>query len=103
MIGRFGRSARCWARRGTAYTALALLVAMAEVAWAKPYPTDPGPLPEGDPTADDQPSPTPKKKSARFGSGGSLGLEANIAAGRAARGRITWELYLRILSRLTLR
>ncbi len=33
------------------------------VAWARPYTLDPGPDPtSGDPTGDDQPSPTPKPK-----------------------------------------
>jgi hypothetical protein len=102
MIGRFGITARSWARRGAAYLLLALLMAMAPFASAKPYDTQPGPMPEGDPTADDQPSPTPKKNSARFG-GGTLTPDAAGPASPARPGRITWELYLKILSRLTLR
>ena len=103
MIGRFGITARSWARRGAALLLLALLVAMAPFASAKPYDTQPGPMPEGDPTADDQPSPTPKNKSARFGGGTTVTPDATVPESQARRGRITWELYLKILSRLTLR
>ena len=65
MIGRFGRTVRDRAKGGAILLLLVSLFAAPDLAAAKPYPQEPGPLPEGDPTADDQPSPTPKK-SAHF-------------------------------------
>jgi len=59
-------------------------------------------MPEGDPTADDQPSPAPKK-SARFGNGNSLQIRESVEPIRVRSSRMKWDLYLRILSRLTLR
>ena len=74
------------------------------LARAKPYPEDPTPFPEGDPTADDQPSPTPKK-SAGFTSRERYVVHQNTLSGRKLPygGRMTWDLYLRVLSRLIVR
>jgi hypothetical protein len=103
MIGRFGRTVRGRAQGGAALLLLAALVGAPGIVSAKTYPVGPGPLPEGDPTADDQPSPAPKNKSARFGNEQSLQVRESVGA-RTIRGtRMSWQLYLRILSRLTLR
>jgi hypothetical protein len=104
MIGRFGRTVRGRTQGGAALLLIAALVAAPEIAAAKTFPVEPGPMPEGDPTADDQPSPAPKKKAARFGSGNSLQIRESVDPTRATRGsRMKWELYLRLLSRLTIR
>jgi len=105
MIGRFGRTVRGRAKGGATLLLFAALVAGPEIATAKPFPIDTGPMPEGDPTADDQPSPTPKKKSARFGTGSNAQVRDAAVSSRRyfPGGGMTWELYLRILSRLALR
>ncbi len=103
MIGRFGRTVRGRTQGGAALLLIAALVAAPEIAAAKTYPQQPGPMPEGDPTADDVPSPAPKK-SARFGGGNSLQIRESVDPTRATRGsRMKWEVYLRLLSRLTIR
>lgn len=104
MIGRFGRTVRDRAKGGALLLLLASLFAAPDLAVAKPYPQEPGPLPEGDPTADDQPSPTPKK-SAGITSREALTVHSNTLSGRRMPygGRMTWDLYLRVLSRLILR
>ena len=67
MIGRFGRIAQAVGRAGTGLMLLALLVGMPQASLARPYTDLTGPTMEGDPTADDQPSPAPKgSKSAKF-------------------------------------
>jgi hypothetical protein len=88
---------------GAAFLLLAALVAAPEIATAKVRPSDSGPTTDGDPTADDQPSPTPKNRSARFGGGGTLQIRESAVPTRWTSNRMTWDLYLRILSRLTLR
>ena len=104
MIGRFGRTVRGRTQGGAALLLIAALVAAPEIAAAKAYPTTPGPMPEGDPTADDTPSPAPKKNAARFGGGTSLQIRESVDPTRATRGsRMTWAIYLRLLSRLTIR
>ncbi len=103
MIGRFGRTVQGRAQGGAALLLLAAFVAAPGIASAKTYPSEPGPLPEGDPTADDQPSPAPKK-SASFGTEQSHRIRESVVSTRTIRGsRMSWQLYLRILSRLTLR
>jgi hypothetical protein len=104
MIGRFGRTVRDRAKGGAILLLLASLFAAPDLVVAKPYPQEPGPFPEGDPTADDQPSPTPKK-SAGISSREAFTVHSNTLSGRRLpyRGRMTWDLYLRVLSRLILR
>jgi hypothetical protein len=103
MIGRFGRTVRGRTPGGASLLLIAALVAAPEIAAAKAYPTTPGPVPEGDPTADDVPSPAPKK-AAKFGGGSSLQIRGSVDPTRVTRGsRMTWDLYLRLLSRLTIR
>lgn len=64
---------------------------------AKPYPTDPSPTEEGDPTADDTPSPTPKPK----GNAARIQITQYESGARAqgAFARVPWEVYLRLLVR----
>lgn len=102
MIGRFGRTVRDRAKVGAFLLLLLSLVAAPDIAGAKPYPQDGTPFPEGDPTADDQPSPTPKK-SAGFISRESSRETITSSRRMTLGGRMTWDLYLRILSRLILR
>lgn len=104
MIGRFGRTVRDQAKGGAILLLLALLIAAPDLAGAKPYPQDPSPFPEGDPTADDQPSPTPKK-SAGITSREAFTVHQTTISGRRLpyAARMTWELYLRVLSRLIIR
>lgn len=103
MIGRFGRTVRERAKGGAILLLLASIIAAPELAAAKPYPQEPGPMPEGDPTADDQPSPTPPKKTAGISRFGTTPTHETIAGRRLLGGRMTWDLYLRILSRMVLR
>ena len=104
MIGRFGRTVRDRANGGAILLLFACLFAAPGLARAKPYPQDPTPFPEGDPTADDQPSPTPKK-SAGFTSRERYVVVQYSLSGRKLPfgGRMTWDLYLRVLSRLIVR
>ncbi|MGH9389174.1 MAG: hypothetical protein ACRD1Z_06115, partial [Vicinamibacteria bacterium] len=60
MIGRFGRGACKQWKATTRLVALLLLVAAPGTLLAKPFPIEEGPNLDGDPTADDQPSPSPK-------------------------------------------
>lgn len=114
MIGRFGRTARARAREAALLFLLAGLMAAPGIAAARTYTTlDPPPSLNGDPTADDQPSPTPKKTSAVT----MTNSTSATPAGQAAPARpsvttsrrlpyvthMTWDLYLRILSRLIIR
>ena len=104
MIGRFGRTVRDRAKGGAFLLLLASMIAAPDIAAAKPYPQDPTPFPEGDPTADDQPSPTPKK-SAGISSREAFTVHQTTISSRRLPygGRMTWDLYLRVLSRLILR
>jgi hypothetical protein len=102
MIGRFGRTVLRRSKGGLSLLLLSAIVAAPGISAAKTVQPGPGPMPEGDPTSDDQPSPTPKK-AARFIGGTSTVRESNGMTRIAPAGRMTWELYLRILSRLVLR
>lgn len=92
---------------------LAGLMTAPGIAAARPYTIDPGPYPaDGDPTADDQPSPTPKKTSAVTLTNAETTPTYQAAPARASVtttrrlpyvSRMTWDLYLRILSRLIIR
>ncbi|MGE5180370.1 MAG: hypothetical protein ACM3PF_14890 [Bacteroidota bacterium] len=114
MIGRFGRTARTRVRETALLFLLAGLLAAPGFVAARPYTIDPGPYPaDGDPTADDQPSPTPKKASAVTLTNSTVAAPSSQSA--PARPTVTstrrltyathltWDLYLRILSRLFIR
>jgi len=103
MIGRFGRTVRDRAKGMAILLLLASLLAAPHLAAAKPYPQDPTPFPEGDPTADDQPSPTPKKSAGITSRVAIPNHPTTLSGPRTPYGRMTWEMYLRILSRLILR
>ncbi len=88
----------CWA--GAAVVLLTILVGTPRDSDARRYEQEPGPTPEGDPTADDQPSPTPKNYSApmpelRDGRMGGRGAWSN--------GRLLWLSYVRTWIRITVR
>jgi len=80
--------------------ALAFLVGVPQEASARLYrPTDP-PFPEGDPTADDQPSPTPK------GGRYYAPIYADNGArdaGWAVKGRMIWLSYIGVWIRIATR
>lgn len=101
MIGRFGRTVLRRSKGGMSLLLLGAIVAAPGIAAAKTVQPGPGPMPEGDPTSDDQPSPTPKK-AARF-TGGTATVRETGTTRIATASRMTWDLYLRILSRLVLR
>lgn len=108
MIGRFGRTARARAREGSWLLLLACLLAAPGVAAARTYTALPPPYLDGDPTADDQPSPTPKKAASMTSMSDVTNVQAaqaptSVTSRRPSAGRMTWDLYLRILSRLFIR
>ncbi|HET9253029.1 MAG TPA: hypothetical protein VFP58_13025 [Candidatus Eisenbacteria bacterium] len=71
---------------------------------ARPYePTD-APTPEGDPTADDQPSPTPKgggRHASSFRSSAVPVASATVSSGTKAK--LIWLAYVRTWIRISLR
>lgn len=81
----------------------AALLTLPGSANAKPYePTD-APMPEGDPTADDQPSPTPKggRNSSTYRSTAVPVSSATLSSGTKAR--LIWLAYVRTWIRISLR
>lgn len=100
MIGRFGRIALALWRAAGKLTVLALILLMPRVSLARPLTIDPGPTLDGDPTADDQPSPAPKgNKSARFIPPQSqrYGTIGPVRIGtRASSVRLALEIYFRL-------
>lgn len=73
---------------------------------ARPYLVNDGPGPTfGDPTADDQPSPAPKKApSAPMAAGPAApGTRANHVTTNLRRAVVTWQWILRILASIALR
>jgi hypothetical protein len=75
---------------------LAFLVGAPREASARLYrPTDP-PFPEGDPTADDQPSPTPKQ--GRY----TVPVMPNNSVW-SSKGRLLWLSYIRVWIRIAAR
>ena len=78
---------------------LAFQVGAVNEAWARPFnPIDP-PLPNGDPTADDQPSPTPKQ--GRTAASASMRKGEIDVVGKAAKGRLIWLSYVRAWIRIS--
>lgn len=102
MIGRFGRIALATWRVGISTSLLALLLLLPQGLLAKPYPTSPGPNLDGDPTADDQPSPAPKgNKSAKFIAPEQSGsLQSIEAKARALNARLAAEIFFRLMLNL---
>ena len=88
-----------------AWTGTALLLAVLggapREAGARVYQPNEPPFPEGDPTADDQPSPTPKLNrnvSAHMQSNG----RAFVGKAGVSYGRLIWLAYVRAWVRITL-
>jgi hypothetical protein len=80
----------------------ALWVVAPTPAFARPYNIDPGPIESGDPTADEHPSPTPKPKAAAVQIPSAIqgtNHDATLGRGRTVTVRVTWEIYLRLLTR----
>lgn len=105
MIGRFGRVARKKWATAMSYLGLLLLVSAPGASLAKPFSLEEGPAQEGDPTADDQPSPAPKGNKSGSISKPSA-LTTKDGAGRLSRDRhvrLAWQAYLRLIARIALR
>ena len=82
---------------------LAFLGGAPREAGARLYrPQDP-PIPQGDPTADDQPSPTPKLNRNYTGTIVRKDGRAFVAKGAASYGRLIWLSYVRAWIRITVR
>ncbi len=92
-----------WMLRPTLVMSLlgALWIAAPTPAFARPYNIDPGPGELGDPTADDQPSPTPKPKAGavRLTIASQTSHDATLGRGRMVTVGISWDVYLRLLTR----
>jgi hypothetical protein len=81
----------------------AALFAMPDRAAARPYEPQDLPTPEGDPTADDQPSPTPK--GGRY-SANRMIVTSELSSSSARRGslsKLIWLAYVRTWIRISLR
>ena len=78
---------------------LAVLGAAPREAGARLYKPNEPPYPEGDPTADDQPSPTPKLN--RNVSAHITGGHANVGKAGVSYGRLIWLSYVRAWIRIT--
>lgn len=104
MIGRFGRIARKPWKAAARFLALLLLVSAPGTSLAKTFPLDPGPNLDGDPTADDQPSPSPKgNKSASIAGHRSQMTRDGGGLMRDRHVRLAWQAYLRLIARIALR
>jgi len=107
MIGRFGCVARGPWAAAVRFLALLLLVAAPGTSLAKPYIIEEGPSQEGDPTADDQPSPSPKGGNHSASITGRNALSTKDGAGRVSRQerhvRLAWQAYLRLIARIAFR
>lgn len=107
MIGRFGRIARMPWRATVRLLALLLLVAAPGTSLARPPLLEEPPSQDGDPTADDQPSPAPK--GGKGGAGAISGQHRHSTkdtTGRLARERhvrLALQAYLRLIARISLR
>lgn len=103
MIGRFGNVARKNWTAAVGSLALLLLVAWPGASLARPYLVAGSQDQDGDPTADDQPSPTPKGNHARSISG-HQSVTNRDEAGRVTNRhvRVAWQAYLRLIARIAL-
>lgn len=106
MIGRFGRIARMPWRAAAGLLALLLLVAAPGSSQARPRVFEEPPSQDGDPTADDQPSPSPKGNMGAGSISGQHRYATKDGAGRLARERhvrLALQAYLRLIARISLR
>lgn len=106
MIGRFGRIARMPWKAAVRLLALLLLVAAPGTSLARPPLLEDPPSQEGDPTADDQPSPSPKG----HGGAGSISgqhrhtsKDGTVRLARERHVRLALQAYLRLIARISLR
>jgi hypothetical protein len=99
MIGRFGRIAQGLGRALSGLLVVALLLGMPQISRAKPALQITGPSMEGDPTADDQPSPSPKgNKSAKIVTPSqSRSVDSLRLRARELNARLAVEIYMRLL------
>lgn len=91
-----------WILRGALAVSLlgTLWIVAPAPAFARPQNITPGPLPTGDPTADEQPSPTPKPKARSVQIPTYQGTNHDATLGRGTvTVRIPWAVYLRLLAR----
>jgi len=88
---------------GMASLVTAVLIGGASLASARTAPLNEGPSPQGDPTADDQPSPTPKQNR----SGGVISIQQidhhGVNRGGRPHDRLIWLSYVRVLIRISTR
>jgi hypothetical protein len=81
----------------------ALWIVAPATSFARTYTLDPGPIDSsGDPTADDNPSPTPKTKAAAVqipNSSQGTSYNATLGHGRLVIVQVPWKVYLRLLTR----
>ena len=107
MIGRFGRIARMPWMGVVSLLTLLLFVAAPGTSSARPKPLEDPPTQEGDPTADDQPSPSPK--GGQGGAGSISGQyryttkDGTSLIARERHVRLALQAYLRLIARITLR
>jgi len=104
MIERFGYVARKKWTAAVSFLALLLLVAFPGVSSARPYSLAGGSDQDGDPTADDQPIPTPKGGNHARSISGHQSVTNRDEAGRVTSRhvRIAWQAYLRLIARIAL-
>ena len=81
---------------------LACLVGLPDTAEARTYKPQGPPYPEGDPTADDQPSPTPKPTRAINAVQRKPG-QAVTGQSATSNARLIWLSYVRVWIQITLR
>ena len=107
MIGRFGCIARKPWTAAVRFLALLLLLAAPGTSLARPPLLEEPPSSDGDPTADDQPSPSPKgNKGGAASISGHHRVTTKDGTGRLARERhvrLAWQAYLRLIARISLR
>jgi len=106
MIGRFGRIAREPWKAAVRFLALLLLLAAPGTSLARPPLLEEPPSSDGDPTADDQPSPSPKGHGGAASISGNHRVATKDGTGRLARERhvrLALQAYLRLIARISLR
>jgi hypothetical protein len=88
---------------GIALFVAAALIGGTSLASARTAPLIDGPAPQGDPTADDQPSPTPKQQR----SGSIVPIQSidrhEVSWGSRSHQRFIWLSYVRVLIRISMR
>ena len=88
---------------GSAGILAAILLVGAQAANARTRLPEPGPWQDGDPTADDQPSPTPKGNRSYGVATGGHSTRHEVRKGNRPTERLIWLSYVRALIRITIR